>query len=53
MAGDRPGFEDATRALFAGDDAAFEARISAWPEDVAAQLRLFAAEAFGADVTEV
>jgi hypothetical protein len=53
MAGDRPGFEDATRALFAGDDAAFEARISAWPEDIAAQVRLFAAEAFGADVTEV
>jgi hypothetical protein len=47
MAGDRPGFEEATRALFAGDDAAFTARISAWPEDVAAQLRIYAAEAFG------
>jgi hypothetical protein len=47
MAGDRPRFEEATRALFAGDDAAFTARISAWPEDVAAQLRIYAAEAFG------
>lgn len=49
MAGDRPGFEDATRALFAGDDAAFEAKIAAWPADIAAQLRRYAAEAFGAE----
>lgn len=49
MAGDRPGFEDATRALFAGNGAAFEAKISAWPEDVAVQLRVYAAEAFGGE----
>ena len=49
MAGDRPGFEDATRALFAGDGAAFEAKISAWPEDIAAQLRIYAAEAFAGE----
>lgn len=49
MAGDLPGFEEAMRALFAGDDAAFEARIEAWPEDIAAQLRTYAAEAFGPD----
>lgn len=49
MAGDREGFEAAMRALFAGDDAAFEARIQTWPADIAAQLRVFAAEAFGAD----
>ena len=49
MAGDLPGFEEAMRALFAGDDAAFEARIQAWPHDIAAQLRTYAAEAFGAD----
>jgi hypothetical protein len=47
MAGDRPGYEEAIRALFAGDDGAFEARIEAWPADVAAQLRVYAAEAFG------
>lgn len=49
MAGDLAGFEDAMRALFAGDDAAFEARIEAWPADIAAQLRTYAAEAFGPD----
>lgn len=49
MAGDREGFEAAMRALFAGDDATFEARIVDWPGDIAAQLRTYAAEAFGAD----
>lgn len=49
MGGDLPGFEDAMRALFAGDDAAFEARIEIWPADVAGQLRTYAAEAFGPD----
>ena len=48
MAGDRPGFEAAARALFAGDDAAFEERIATWPADIAAQLRRLASEAFGA-----
>lgn len=49
MAGDLVGFEEAMRALFAGDDAVFEARIQAWPADIAAQLRTYAAEAFGPD----
>jgi hypothetical protein len=31
MAGDRPGFEDMSRALFAGDAEGFEARIADWP----------------------
>lgn len=53
MAGDREGFEAAMRALFAGDDAAFEARLVDWPADIAAQLRTYAAEAFGADITQV
>jgi hypothetical protein len=47
IGGDLPGFEEGMRALFAGDDAAFEARIEAWPADIAAQLRTYAAEAFG------
>ena len=34
MAGDRAGFEEAARALFAGDDEKFEALIAAWPKDV-------------------
>lgn len=47
-AGDRPGFEDAARALFAGDTKGFAARISAWPSDIADHLRVLAAEAFEA-----
>lgn len=53
MGGNLSGFEDAMRALFAGDDAGFEARIEGWPADIAAQLRTYAAEAFGPDMTEV
>ena len=53
MAGDREGFEAAMRALFAGDDVAFEERIQIWPADIAVQLRTFAAEAFGADTAVV
>jgi hypothetical protein len=34
IAGDRPGFEEATRALFAGDRRGFERQVSAWPADL-------------------
>ena len=34
MAGDLPGFEEATRALFARDVAGFAQQIAAWPADV-------------------
>lgn len=34
MAGDFPGFEEASRALFAGDQAKFAQLIAPWPEDV-------------------
>lgn len=41
IAGNFPGFEEATRALFAGDRAGFEAQILHWPHDVRAHaLRL-------------
>lgn len=44
MAGDLPGYEEAIRALFAGDEEALKARMKAWPKDV----RAFALElAFG------
>jgi hypothetical protein len=36
VAGDLPGYEEATRALFAGDRAAFERQIAGWPDDVRA-----------------
>lgn len=35
IAGDYPGFEEAARALYAGDRAGFTARLAAWPKDVA------------------
>jgi hypothetical protein len=34
MAGDLPGFEEASRALFAYDRARFSNLIAAWPPDV-------------------
>ncbi len=34
MAGDLPGFEEASRALFAGDMPRFERCVAEWPEDV-------------------
>lgn len=46
MAGHAPGFEEASRALFAGDFAAFEAHTAAWPVDVRAHLNQLLASAF-------
>ena len=34
LAGDLPDFEEAARALFAGDRARLEARVAGWPPDV-------------------
>jgi len=34
LAGNLPGYEEAIRALFAGDDAGFAARIADWPADI-------------------
>lgn len=49
MAGDHPGYEDAVRALFAGDGTAFEAAMTAWPSDVSAMaLRLVDPDRSGA-----
>ncbi|MDX2484217.1 MAG: DUF2239 family protein [Pseudodonghicola sp.] len=44
MAGDLPGFEEAARALFADDMAAFTARLATWPADIRAYARQLAAE---------
>ena len=38
LAGDRPGYEEAIRDLFAGDFDGFRQRIAAWPPDIAAYL---------------
>jgi len=42
MAGDLAGFEEASRALFAGDRERFEAMTEAWPIDVRDRARLLA-----------
>jgi hypothetical protein len=34
MAGDRPSFEEACRALYAGDGARFAAQVERWPKDI-------------------
>lgn len=34
MGGDRPGYEEALRALYRGDDQGFEARIASWPKAI-------------------
>ncbi len=39
LAGNLPGFEEAARALFAGERARFEARIADWPDDLRAHLQ--------------
>jgi hypothetical protein len=46
MAGNEPNFEEASRALFAGDRAKFNAMIDAWPIDVRDHAALLAAAAF-------
>ncbi len=42
LAGDLPGFEEASRALFAGDAARFAALVEPWPGDVGAHVRALA-----------
>jgi hypothetical protein len=46
MAGDLPGYEEATRMLFAGDWTAFDAATEAWPEGVREMARGMAAGAW-------
>jgi len=49
MAGDFAGFEEASRALFAGDKPKFEIQVAPWPEDVRLQLAKLAATAWSAE----
>lgn len=46
MGGDRPGFEEATRALFAGDSLKFDAEVASWPDDVRDHATMLAADAW-------
>lgn len=46
VAGDLPHFEEATRALFAGDRRRFEAQMIEWPEDLRRHISKLAQSAF-------
>jgi hypothetical protein len=48
MAGHEAGFEEASRALFAGDQSGFEAITATWPADVQTHLKKLLADAFWA-----
>lgn len=48
MAGDYPNYEDALRALYAGDQSRFDTSIAKWPTDVRDHVRRLAAPAFDA-----
>ena len=47
MAGNEPGFEEATRALFAGRKDRFDEMVEAWPADVREHAKKLAAAVFG------
>jgi hypothetical protein len=47
MVGDRPGYEEACRALFAADGAKFADQSQDWPEDIRDYARRLAAPVFG------
>jgi hypothetical protein len=45
LAGDHPGYEEASRALYAKDQAGFEKRIASWPKDLREHLKARSREA--------
>ena len=46
MAGDQPGYGEATKALFAGNAARYHALIAGWPADVRFYASILAVDAF-------
>jgi uncharacterized protein len=46
VAGNEPGFEEATRALFAGNRARFDEQVKSWPVDVRDHAKKLAASGF-------
>lgn len=44
ISGNLPGFEEATRALFAGDASRFASAVAAWPDAIAAYAMMLAAQ---------
>jgi len=51
LAGDEPGFEEATRALFAGDADRFATHAAMWPPDIQNYAARLAEAAFGSDLS--
>ncbi len=51
IAGNEPGYEEATRALYARDRETFEALVASWPPDVAEYARRLADDCLGQDVS--
>lgn len=52
LGGDEPGYEEALRALFAGDRAAFASSLAPWPADVRAHALRLATPAFPSEAEE-
>lgn len=46
VAGNQPGYEDALRALYAGDRRGFEQKLASWPVDIRAYAQALAVRAF-------
>jgi uncharacterized protein len=53
IAGHLPGFEEASRALFAANGGAFESVIADWPKDIRSHLLTLAANAFSQSIANV
>jgi uncharacterized protein len=51
-AGDFPGFEEALRALFAGDRHRFSSLIGPWPADIQTHIKTLSRAAFGAETAD-
>jgi uncharacterized protein len=49
MAGNRPGFEEAARALFAAEATKFERIVDDWPKDIALYIKKLAARALASE----
>jgi uncharacterized protein len=49
MAGNMPGFEEASRALFAKNAERFEQLISGWPKDIRSHLERLTKELMGTE----
>ncbi|QRM29499.1 DUF2239 family protein [Microvirga sp. VF16] len=52
LAGDEAGFEEASRALFGGDQRLFKALIQLWPKDLRAHAEKLAGAAFASESSE-